>query len=160
LKKHQNLYVKASKFAAKNFCRMENSKINNRNMVVSAVSSIASSSQIYNLDTLIDEIASNKIKKIVVMCGAGISTSSGIPDFRTPGTGLYYNLNKFNIPYPEAIFEKEYFRRNPRPFFLLAKDLLPNIEKYKPNKIHYFLRLLQEKNKLHRYIFKTSLLVK
>ena len=108
------------------------------------------SSYTYTLESFVDEMLKSRLKKVVVMTGAGISTASGIPDFRTPGTGLYYNLNKFNIPYPEAIFEKDYFRRNPRPFFTLAKDLLPNIEKYKPNKIHYFLRLLQEKNILHR----------
>lgn len=55
------------------------------------------------------------------MCGAGISVSAGIPDFRTPGTGLYSNLQKFDLPYPEAVFEINYFKRNPAPFFMLAK---------------------------------------
>ena len=54
------------------------------------------------------------------MAGAGFSTSAGIPDFRTPGTGLYDNLQKYNIPYPEAIFDIDFFRENPRPFFTLA----------------------------------------
>lgn len=104
----------------------------------------------YSLDSLIKDILGKKIKKIVVMTGAGISTPSGIPDFRSPGTGLYDNLSQYDIPYPEAIFEKSYFRQNPKPFFTLAKDLIPNIECYRPNKIHYFLRLLQDKKLLHR----------
>ena len=60
------------------------------------------------------------------MCGAGLSVSAGIPDFRTPGTGLYSNLQKFDLPYPEAVFEINYFKRNPAPFFMLAKvSVLP-----------------------------------
>ena len=110
----------------------------------------SATSGIYNLDCLINDIINRKFKKVLVLTGAGISTPSGIPDFRTPGTGIYDNLEKFKVPYPEAIFEKEYFRRNTRPFFKIAKDLLPNKKQYKPNKIHYFIRLLQEKKILHR----------
>lgn len=104
----------------------------------------------YTIDDLVSDILRKKIKKVVVMAGAGISTPSGIPDFRSPGSGLYNNLKEFDIPYPEAIFEISYFRQNPKPFFALAKDLIPNIEKYKPNKIHYFVKLLQEKRLLYR----------
>uniref|UniRef100_A0A672R324 Si:dkey-103i16.6 n=1 Tax=Sinocyclocheilus grahami TaxID=75366 RepID=A0A672R324_SINGR len=53
----------------------------------------------------------------------GASRPSGIPDFRTPGTGLYANLAKYDIPYPEAIFNINYFSDNPHPFFSLAKEL-------------------------------------
>ncbi|CAF0791782.1 unnamed protein product [Brachionus calyciflorus] len=108
------------------------------------------SNETYTIDNLVLDISSRKIKKIVVMTGAGISTPSGIPDFRSPGSGLYNNLSQYEIPYPEAIFETSFFRQNPKPFFTLAKDLIPNIEKYRPNKIHYFLRLLQEKKLLLR----------
>ena len=58
-------------------------------------------------------------------------------------------MKQFKIPYPEAIFDIDYFSTNPKPFFTLAKEIMPSI-KYKPNKIHYFLRLLQDKNLLFR----------
>ena len=40
----------------------------------------------------------------------GISTAAGIPDFRSPGTGLYDNLQKYDLPYAEAIFDIAYFK--------------------------------------------------
>ena len=67
---------------------------------------------------------------------------------RTPGTGLYDNLQRYNIPYPEAIFELSYFYRNPKPFFQLAKELYPG--RYQPNIIHYFIRYLHDQDLLHR----------
>lgn len=57
-----------------------------------------------------DCIAPSPAKSIVTMTGAGISTAAGIPDFRTPGTGLYDNLQKYNLPYPEAIFDINFFK--------------------------------------------------
>ena len=53
------------------------------------------------------------------------SVAAGIPDFRSPGTGLYDNLQKYQLPFPEAIFEMEYFRQKPQPFFTLAREMLP-----------------------------------
>ncbi|XP_074740858.1 NAD-dependent protein deacetylase sirtuin-3, mitochondrial isoform X1 [Strix uralensis] len=87
-------------------------------------------------------------RRVVVMAGAGISTPSGIPDFRSPGSGLYSNLEQYDIPYPEAIFELMYFCVNPKPFFTLAKELYPG--NYRPNYAHYFLRLLHDKGLLLR----------
>ena len=52
----------------------------------------------------------SKCSNIIVMAGAGISTSAGIPDFRSPGTGLYSQLEKYDLPYPEAVFHLDFFR--------------------------------------------------
>ncbi|UJR11531.1 hypothetical protein I4U23_015712 [Adineta vaga] len=90
----------------------------------------------------------SKCSNIVVMSGAGISTSAGIPDFRTPGTGLYSKLEQYNLPQPESIFDITYFRENPKPFFLLSKELYP--KNFTPTPTHYFIRLLNEKGKLLR----------
>ena len=69
--------------------------------------------------------------------------------FSTPGTGLYDNLQKYNLPYPEAVFDLAYFYRNPEPFFKLAQELYPS-GRLRPNLAHYFVRLLHEKNLLLR----------
>ncbi|XP_054054509.1 NAD-dependent protein deacetylase sirtuin-3, mitochondrial isoform X2 [Rissa tridactyla] len=100
------------------------------------------------LQDVAERIRKKECRRVVVMVGAGISTPSGIPDFRSPGSGLYSNLEKYNIPYPEAIFELMYFLANPKPFFTLAKELYPG--NYRPNYAHYFLRLLHDKGLLLR----------
>jgi len=85
---------------------------------------------------------------IVVMLGAGVSVSAGIPDFRTPGTGLYDNLQKYDLPYAEAIFDLDFFLDKPDAFYTLCKELWPGT--YKPTPTHHFVSLLHAKKKLRR----------
>ena len=85
-----------------------------------------------------------KSTKITVFTGAGISVSCGVPDFRN---GLYSTVgDKYNLPYPEAIFDIEYFRSNPAPFFDLSKDLMSS--KIEPSLAHKFIARLEDMGKI------------
>lgn len=101
-----------------------------------------------SLEAVAQLIKSNKINKIVCVCGAGISVAAGIPDFRTKGTGLYDNLEEYGLERPESIFDIEFFRENPKPFIHLSKTLFPG--QYNPTVTHHFMKLLEGKNKLLR----------
>lgn len=102
-----------------------------------------------SLEGIVKYIKDKDCQNIITMAGAGISTAAGIPDFRSPGSGLYHNLLKYNLPHPQAIFELDFFQENPRPFFELAKELYPGC--FKPTLSHYFIRMLHEKGLLLRH---------
>lgn len=60
-------------------------------------------------------------KNILIVTGAGISVSCGIPDFRSKG-GLYDRIRtEYGLEEPEAMFDINYFLQNPRPFYAFAK---------------------------------------
>ena len=103
-----------------------------------------------NIEEVCQRLKDGQYKQIIVMTGAGISVSAGIPDFRSPGTGFYDKLDlaKFDLPSPQSVFELDYFRQNPKPFCAVAKELYPG--KYRPTPTHYFIKVLASKGLLLR----------
>lgn len=80
--------------------------------------------------------------QIVVFTGAGISTNAGILDFRSP-EGLYRVLDqRYDLPYPEAVFDIRYFAEHPEPFFDLLREMLS--EDVTPTRCHEFLAWLED----------------
>ncbi len=80
---------------------------------------------------------------IVFFGGAGVSTESGIPDFRS-SKGLYSKS-------PEYLLSRTYFDSNPKEFYEFYKKNLiyPDV---KPSKIHYYLSKLEKESKLKAII--------
>ncbi|XP_070608273.1 NAD-dependent protein deacetylase sirtuin-1 isoform X3 [Erythrolamprus reginae] len=88
-------------------------------------------------------------KKIIVLTGAGVSVSCGIPDFRSRD-GIYARLavDFPDLPDPQAMFDIEYFRKDPRPFFKFAKEIYPG--QFQPSLCHKFIALMDKERKLLR----------
>lgn len=82
-------------------------------------------------------------KRLVFFGGAGVSTESGIPDFRSVD-GLY--SQRYAYP-PEAILSHSFFEVRPAEFFEFYRDrmLFPNA---KPNKAHTWLARFEETGRL------------
>ena len=91
---------------------------------------------------LIDE--SNNI---VFFGGAGVSTESGIPDFRSKD-GLYNQ--KYKYP-PETILSHSFFMENTSEFYKFYKEKMNSL-KYEPNITHFKLAKLEEEGKLKAVI--------
>lgn len=80
---------------------------------------------------------------IAFFTGAGISTLSGIPDFRSKN-GLY--SNRYHGKKPEKILHIKYFNKHPEEFYAFYREklLINNID---PNVIHLFISELQQLGK-------------
>lgn len=97
-----------------------------------------------------NELFKNLIKEsnnIVFFGGAGVSTESGIPDFRSKD-GLYNQKYKFP---PEEILSHTFFMNNTEEFYKFYRDKMNSL-KYEPNITHYKLAELEKQGKLKAVI--------
>ncbi len=88
---------------------------------------------------IVDLILSSKYT--VALTGAGISTESGIPNFRTPGKGLWEKL-------PPAAFSTWAFKTNPKTLYEHGLVMFGDLLAAKPNPAHRMLAILEEKELL------------
>ncbi|KGK37081.1 hypothetical protein JL09_g3779 [Pichia kudriavzevii] len=91
--------------------------------------------------------ALSKAENIIILTGAGISTSLGIPDFRS-SQGFYSKMRNLGLDDPQEVFSLDVFRRDPSIFYSIAYMILPPEDSSTP--LHAFIKLLQDKGKLLR----------
>ena len=89
----------------------------------------------------------DKSRRMVFFGGAGVSTESGIPDFRSVG-GLYHQ--QYDEP-PETILSHSYFMRNPEGFFRFYRQKMLPLSA-RPNAAHLKLAELERAGRLQAVI--------
>jgi NAD-dependent deacetylase len=83
---------------------------------------------------------------VVALTGAGISVPSGIPDFRSPGTGLWAKVNPMEVAHIDV------FRRDPERFWQFYGQRFQNLEDKRPNDAHLALAELERAGLLEAVI--------
>lgn len=84
-------------------------------------------------------------RRAVALTGAGVSTESGLPDFRSPG-GIWASVD------PMAIASRTALERRPREFYEFYRARLERLARAAPNPAHHALARLERVGRLHAVI--------
>jgi NAD-dependent protein deacetylase/lipoamidase len=82
----------------------------------------------------------------VALTGAGVSVPSGIPDFRTPGTGLWENVDPMEVAHISV------FRRDPETFWSFYGQRFATLGDKQPNGAHHALAELERRGLLRTVV--------
>lgn len=85
-------------------------------------------------------------ERAVVLTGAGVSVPSGIPDFRSPGTGLWENVDPMQVAHIDA------WRRDPDRFWRFYGDRFASLRHKRPNPAHEALAELERRGAIRGVI--------
>lgn len=85
-------------------------------------------------------------RSVVALTGAGISVPSGIPDFRSPGTGLWEKVDPMEVAHIEV------FRRDPERFWSFYGQRFQTLDEKQPNRAHLALAELEHAGLLNAVI--------
>jgi NAD-dependent deacetylase len=85
-------------------------------------------------------------ERAVALTGAGVSVPSGIPDFRTPGTGLWENVDPMEVAHIDA------FRRDPDRFWRFYAQRFASLVDKRPNPAHLALAELERRGLIRAVI--------
>jgi NAD-dependent deacetylase len=97
-----------------------------------------------SIERLIELVAG--ARSILALTGAGISVPSGIPDFRTPRTGLWANVNPMEVAHIDA------FREDPVRFWRFYGERFATLGEKQPNGAHEALVALEAAGRLEGVI--------
>jgi NAD-dependent deacetylase len=85
-------------------------------------------------------------ESVVALTGAGISVPSGIADFRSPGTGVWTNVDPMEVAHIDV------FRRDPQRFWQFYGERFQTLEHKRPNRAHEALATLEQAGLLNAVI--------